>query len=232
MVCERFSFRSQAKNVWVIQGATMEFYHDIITEKSWQFLQELKKRYVFLLIGGWAVFLYSHSLKSKDIDVILDYSELAKLKEDYNVFKNERLKKYEIKTGEFDIDIYLPHYSELGIDIEQVKQTSVLREGFLVPAIEMLFLLKVYAWTERRGTAKGQKDELDIFGLAILPEFDWQKYTRFVKDCDFGEYYNEFIALLKRTHEVKELGLDKQKMAKLRKKILAEATYQESSFLR
>jgi hypothetical protein len=58
----------------------MQFYHEIITEKSFQFLQELKREYEFVLIGGWAVFLYSHSLKSKDIDIIVDYSELAKLK--------------------------------------------------------------------------------------------------------------------------------------------------------
>lgn len=46
----------------------MQFYNEIITQKSFVFLQGLKKEYEFVLIGGWAVFLYSHGLKSKDID--------------------------------------------------------------------------------------------------------------------------------------------------------------------
>ena len=77
----------------------MEYYHSLITQKSFDFLQKLRREFEFILIGGWAVFLYSHSLKSKDIDIIVDYSQLAKLKEIYNVAKNDRLKKYEIKKG-------------------------------------------------------------------------------------------------------------------------------------
>ena len=50
----------------------MQYYHDIITEKSFEFLQELKKKFNFVLIGGWAVFLYARTLKSKDIDIIVD----------------------------------------------------------------------------------------------------------------------------------------------------------------
>lgn len=49
----------------------MQFYNDIITQKSFAYLQILKKKYDFILIGGWAVFLYSRSLKSKDIDIII-----------------------------------------------------------------------------------------------------------------------------------------------------------------
>ena len=89
----------------------MQFYHDIITQKSFNYLQDLKKKHDFILIGGWAVFLYSHAIKSKDIDIIISYSELAKMKEMYDLVKNERLRKYEIKIGEFDIDVYLCHFS-------------------------------------------------------------------------------------------------------------------------
>lgn len=70
----------------------MQFYHNIITQKSFEFLQKLNQQYDFILIGGWAVFLYSHSIKSKDIDIILEYHNLARLKEKYDVFKNDRLK--------------------------------------------------------------------------------------------------------------------------------------------
>jgi len=200
----------------------MQYYHQLVTEKSFRFLQELKKDYRFVLIGGWAVFLHTHSLKSKDIDIIVDYDELVKLKDDYEVFKNDRLKKYEIKTGEFDIDIYLPHYSKLGVDIEWTKKRSAAREGFFVPELEVLFLLKLRAWKERRGSAKGRKDELDIFSLAALPEFDWKKFSNYVEEQELGEEKRLFADLLKKTGSVPELGINEQRMAKLRKYILGK----------
>lgn len=201
---------------------TPEFYHNIITAKSFELLQSVKKQYDFVLIGGWAVFLYSHALKSKDIDIIIDYPELAKLKEHYQVAKNDRLKKYEIQQGETDIDIYLPHYSALGIDIEKITQNAILREGFLVPELEILFMMKLFAWENRRGSVKGQKDELDIFSLAMLSEFDWLKYSRYVSTYKFGEQHNEFIALLKTARDIDELNINEQQMAKFRKKILKD----------
>lgn len=71
----------------------MNFYHDLITEKSWQTVQDLRKEYNFILIGGWAVFLYTQALKSKDIDVVMEYRELEKLRLNFAVSKNDRLKK-------------------------------------------------------------------------------------------------------------------------------------------
>jgi hypothetical protein len=198
----------------------MQYYHEIITQKSFVFLQELRRQFEFVLIGGWAVFLYSHSLKSKDIDIIAGYSELAKMKEKYEVAKNERLSKYEIKTGEFDIDIYLGHYSDLGVDIADIGKNAVIKDGFLVPKLELLFLLKLFAWQNRRGSAKGQKDELDIFALAVLPEFDWNYYGQAVKKYKFEEHSRLFVEFLKATKEIKELAINRQKMAKLRKSIL------------
>jgi len=200
----------------------MQYYNDIITQKSFVYLQTIKKRFDFILIGGWAVFLYSKSLKSKDIDIIIDYDVLAKLKEEGELVKNERLHQYEINEGNFDIDIYVAHYSQLGVDIEEIKKSAILKDGFLVPALEVLFLMKLFAWHNRRGSAKGQKDELDILSLSFLPEFDWGRYLKFVQEYNFLEYHQEFVGLLKSTHNVKELSVNNQAMAKLRKRILAE----------
>lgn len=197
----------------------MQYYHDIITEKSFQFLQEIKRQFRFILIGGWAIFLYTHSLKSKDIDIVVDYNELSALKEKFNVSKNDRLKKYEIKTGEFDVDIYLPHYSDLGVDIEEIRKSPAIKEGFFVPRIEILFLLKLYAWSERRGSTKGRKDELDILSLVDSAEFDWKDYKNFVEKFGFADYNNLFLDFIKKTTRVPELRWNEQKTAKIKKNI-------------
>lgn len=199
----------------------MQYYHDIITEKSFIFLTELAKKFDFALIGGWAVFTYTRALKSKDIDLIIDYAELGKMREEYAVVKNDRLKKYEIKTGEFDVDIYLPHYSALGIPAEAVIENAVIKEGFRVPPLEMLFLLKLYAWREREGTSKGEKDKIDIFSMALLPEFDWKNYRKLMHTFHLGALHEKFIQLLKRTAAVPELAVNHNAMAKHKKHILS-----------
>ncbi|HQO27670.1 MAG TPA: hypothetical protein PKX21_01230 [Candidatus Pacearchaeota archaeon] len=49
-----------------------QFYHHLVTEQSFKLLQELKRRLDFILIGGWAVFVYTQALRSKDIDIVVD----------------------------------------------------------------------------------------------------------------------------------------------------------------
>lgn len=65
----------------------MAFYHDLVTEKSWDELKKLHTICNFTLLGGWAVYLYTHGLKSKDIDILVDYTELPKLRSRYNFSK-------------------------------------------------------------------------------------------------------------------------------------------------
>lgn len=196
-----------------------QFYHDLITEKSFEFLQKLQKSHRFVLIGGWAVFLYTRSLKSKDIDIIVEYEELGRLRDDFTVNKNERLKKYEIKTGEFDVDIYVPHYSSLGIPAEVVQEAAVSQGGFQVPPPELLLILKLCAWHQRRGSVKGRKDEVDILSLVFLPEFNFEEYARQVSRFQLEEYHEEILALLKSTRRVPELNLNDQQIARLKKKV-------------
>jgi len=79
------------------------FYHNLITDKSWKMLILLRKSYDFILIGGWAVYLYTKVLKSKDIDIVVGFDELERLKHDFEVSKNVRLKKYEARAEEIEI---------------------------------------------------------------------------------------------------------------------------------
>ena len=187
-----------------------QFYHDTVTDKSFVFLGEVGQQFDFVLIGGWAVFIYTNAMKSKDIDIIVEYDTLGKLRQTYTISKNERLKKYEIKLDGFDTDIYVAHYSDLGIPAENVKASAVQRHGFMVPKLEILFLLKLHAWENRRGSIKGRKDELDLFSLAFLPEFDWTAYS----------IPHAFSKLLAKARAIPELRLNEQQVARLRKKIL------------
>jgi len=198
----------------------MQYWHNLITEKSFQLLKELKRNYDFILIGGWAVFLYTKALKSKDIDIIIECEELSKIKEKLDVFKNSRLKKYEAKRNGVDIDIYIPYFSNPGLAAEEIKKFVISKEGFKVPFLEILLILKQKVFKQRENTPKGNKDKLDIFSILILKEFNWQRYKKILKRYKIENLLEELKNLLKKTFEIKELNLSRHKIAKLKKEIL------------
>lgn len=202
----------------------MEFYHEIITEKSFKILQDLKRQFDFILIGGWAVFLYARTLKSKDIDIIVDYNQLAKLKRTLDVSKNERLKKYEAKIEEVDIDIYLPHYSNIGFPIEEIKNYFQSVEGFKVPLPEVLLILKTYVWSQRKNTSKGKKDLIDIFSILSKDVIDWGKYKRLIEKYNLAEIDQQLKEIILSTKSISELNLLNHQMSRLKKKILSKLT--------
>lgn len=198
----------------------MEFYHDLITKKSWKTLQDLRKRFKFILIGGWAIFLYAKALKSKDVDIVIDYDELEKIRKDFEVSKNERLKKYEIKIKEVDIDIYLPFFSNLGFPIEEIKNYTQSIEGFIVPIPEILLILKIITLTERKGTTKGRKDLIDIFGLLKEEKINWQKYKQLIEKYNLIEVNQKFKELISSARAIPELNLLNHQISRLKKEIL------------
>lgn len=198
----------------------MDFYHNLITEKSWKLLIRLRKGYDFILIGGWAVFLYTKALKSKDIDLVVDYDGLSKFKKEFDVFKNDRLKKYETRSQEIEIDIYVPFYSNPGLPAEDLKNFVTIQEGFKTPKKEILALLKQKALMLRSNSPKGRKDLIDLIGLLTLEDFDWEMYKKTSKKFGLEEYLRFARDAIGEVREIKEIGLNVYKMARIKKKIL------------
>lgn len=200
----------------------MEYYKNLITEKSFKILQNLKRKHDFILIGGWAVFLYTQALKSKDIDMVVNYEELEKLRGEFTLAKNDRLKKYEIVIEEIDIDIYLPFYSDLGIPVEKIQQYMKNLEGFTVPNPEILLILKQKAYRDRAGNPKGEKDKIDILSLLKNVNMDFGFYRKILTEYDLKNYLGELKIILKVTTEAPEIGLNQFQFSKLKKRVLAQ----------
>src|SRR3989344_1653563 len=166
MVCERIPECIKAKNRGLAMKAK-EFWHESLTEESWKKLQDTSKETELTVIGGWGVWLWTKQHKSKDIDIIVDFRELAKLKEKYSLEKNDRLKKYEVKMQGFDIDIYVPFYSKLALPIEDLLNEKVKITGINTISCESLLILKQGAEIDRRKTVKGQKDAIDLLTILL-----------------------------------------------------------------
>ena len=199
----------------------MVYYRDTVTQKSWQLLTELTRKFRFVLIGGWAVWLYTKQLKSKDIDIVVDLSQLAKLKTRFDLVKNNRLKKYEFRNGEVQVDVYTPYYSfPGGVPAETILEYSVKLAGFTVVGADLLLITKIVTWASRRGSAKGQKDFLDIIGLLSLSEINHKQIKARLNPDKIKTAVNLLVNQLKKTYSAPELNINSHQFSKQKKRWL------------
>ena len=172
----------------------MDYWHDLLTEKSWKVLRELKGKFPFILIGGWAVYLLARTQKSRDIDIIVDLQTLAAIKKGYDVIKNDNLKKYEIKREEIDIDMYVPYYSRLCIPLERVE--AEITGGYSVAKLEYLLALKQGAELGRGKSVKGEKDRIDIVSMLFNCTIDLKMYAQLCKEHQLESFISRLKSLV------------------------------------
>lgn len=199
----------------------MSYYHDLVVAKSWEELKRLKKEIDFFLIGGWAVYFYTHGLKSKDIDIIVDYEQLSVLASLYALNKNERLRKYEAIKEEVQIDIYLPHFSNLGVPVEKLIGHERQIEGFKVLDLDYLFSLKIYTLAQRGRSEKGRKDFLDIIALWQTGQIKVLVVKKILADFNMAPDIDALKKFLTEVNQVEELGLNFHHFSKIKKQLVA-----------
>lgn len=200
-----------------------EFWHESLTEESWKKLQELSKETDLIVIGGWSVWLWTKQHKSRDIDILVGFDELAKLKQKYSLEKNDRLKKYEVKMQGFDVDIYVPFYSKLALPTEGLAKEKVKIEGINTITCEALLILKQGAEIGRRGTVKGQKDTVDILTILAYAPVNFKKYFELLKKHKKEGFAKELateIARFNPADSERYLGLKFPEFNKKKKEIL------------
>lgn len=193
-------------------------WRDAVTEKSWRLLQRLRSDSRFILIGGWAVYLYTNALKSRDVDIIVDFPTLEMLNVRYNLSKNMRLKKYEFAIDGIEVDTYVPFFSDLGVPVEEIQGNTVEIAAFTVPRAEYLLATKQKAETSRRGSDKGLKDRIDILALLLRANIDVQKYAALLARHGLSDYLKELEGLVVSSkNEMKMLGITDARKARLLK---------------
>jgi len=204
----------------------MEFWNSTLTEKSWKMLLKLKgEKFEFIIIGGWAAYLWTNLHKSKDIDIVIkQFEDLAILKNDYDLIKNNNLKKYEIKMEEIDIDIYVPFFSKLAMPVDEIRKHITKIQGFEVVKPEVLLILKQGAEEDREKSVKGEKDRIDIITLLFYSDINFNEYFKLLKEYKLGHYYQRLKNILLNFKEIKyinmnprEFKLKKQGMLKMLK---------------
>lgn len=128
------------------------------------------------------------------------------LKNSYDLRKNDKMKKYEIKTGEIDIDIYVRHFSPLIIPPEKIEATKI--EGFDVAKPEFLLALKQAAEEQRSSSEKGEKDRVDIINLLLKCDIDFAKYAGLLRESNKEHLIRKLITIVKTCKEYDYFGMN------------------------
>ncbi|MGC8558932.1 MAG: hypothetical protein ACP5NC_08115 [Nitrososphaeria archaeon] len=205
----------------------MEYWNDEIIQESWEKLILLRSKVKFTLIGGWAVHLYAKLLKSRDINVVVDYEGLEKISMLFGLIKNERLKKYEAKLGRVDVDIYVPYYSKLPIPPEDLlEKFRASLAGFRTVKPEALLALKLGAFADRKDSVKGYKDAVDVLGLLFFSGLKAKDFNNVLEEYKLEELKNRLISLLNSSDQrtLRYLNLNQNSFSKLKRKYINELT--------
>lgn len=158
------------------------------TEKSdwdilWDGISEINEYFHddIVLIGGIAVWLHSKRFMkeafidlSHDVDFMISIAGYSDIRDVEEVTANKRLNKNQLIKNGIDFDIYVENNNSLVVPFKNIKSDCEEINGFQCASLEHLLALKIKAWEDRIGSAKGDKDERDI--ARILNLFSSERY--------------------------------------------------------
>ncbi|NNM65705.1 MAG: hypothetical protein HKL99_14070 [Burkholderiales bacterium] len=129
-----------------------------------------------VFIGGIAVYLHAinHSSTAAlaeathDADFYVSFADMADLREIEEVTPNRRLSKHQMVKHGFEFDIYTERQSSLIVPFDAVVAHSKVYGGLRAAALEHLLALKLEAFADRKGSAKGDKDARDLLRICAI----------------------------------------------------------------
>lgn len=186
-----------------------EIWPEHVTSKSWRVLNELAARLNPVLIGGWAVYLWTGAMKSADVDLFVTDESLWKI--GARVKRHPKLKKYHALIDDVDIDIYTPSVCDLAVSAGEVfeKRWYALVKEFNVLLPEPLLVLKCEAARARWAGRKGFKDRCDVLSLLRFEKLDFKTLRKLLpryKELNLAKTLREIVQ--KSVEEYRVLGLD------------------------
>ena len=204
----------------------MEFWNSDITGESWNQLISLSKKYKFVLIGGWAIYMYTKLQKSRDIDMVVDYVQTRPLFADFQMRNNPSLRKYEIKFQKFNVDVYTPFYSRLSVSPQDLLNNYRVIENIMVSRVEEMLILKLGAFYDRKSSIKGQKDRVDIAGLVFYSTVDYSRLRVLLNQYKKESYMDLLLDAVGNIdrHLLPYLNLNESTYSKIRKRTLDAIT--------
>ena len=156
-----------------------QFWNSEATEDSFRQLGLLQKEVDFVLIGGWAVYLYVEAQKNQDIDIVIDTNQLNYFRKfGISDYENSRIKHSEI--GRTVVDLFIEEY----MDKDMPFPTKVILNNYVrignIKVVEknLLLLLKLWRYFSA-DEIKHRKDVVDVVSLLFYGGIDLKKVKKY-----------------------------------------------------
>lgn len=159
-----------------------------VWERLWTGIRELSEHYdnQLVFIGGVAVYLHvkAHELtkgfveRSHDGDFYISIQDYSALRDAEELTINRRLDKHQVSKYGVEFDVYVENQNSLLVKYVDMAAESVVIDEVRVACLEHLLLLKLDAYNNRRGSAKGRKDERDLIRIVYLLHREGVKQKR------------------------------------------------------
>jgi len=159
----------------------MQFWNNEKTEKSLSTLNMISKHVDFVLIGGWAVHMYTDIQRSEDVDLVIGYESLDYFRQfglqDYSKLKM----KYTVIDGT-TVDLFIEEYSDsdLPMPANEIMKNYITLGGIRVAKKEILLLLKLWGYF-RQDEVKHRKDVIDVVSLLFYGNIDLQTVKKYLE---------------------------------------------------
>ncbi|MEM4071788.1 MAG: hypothetical protein QXL63_00385, partial [Candidatus Micrarchaeaceae archaeon] len=151
-------------------------------KRSRELLNAIAGAVDFVLIGGWAVFMYTRQQMSLDLDIAIGYESLEYFRK-YGIkdYKNISI-KYSVIDGTY-VDLFIEDFSdrELPFPVRVILNNYTTIEGIKVVNKELLLLLKLWGYL-RADQQKIRKDILDVLALLLYGDIDLEKFKNYIEE--------------------------------------------------
>lgn len=160
-----------------------QFWNNEKTGKSFKTLQLLAGKVDFVLIGGWAVYLYTNVQRSEDVDIAIRYSDVPFFR-GYGIEEYEGINiKYSVIDGTV-VDLFIEEYADkdLPIPVSDIfKNYTILGGNIKTVNKELLLLLKLWGYF-REDEIKLRKDIVDVMSLLLYGGIDIDKFGTMLRE--------------------------------------------------
>lgn len=183
-----------------------QFWNEEQTRRSRELLNNLSKEVDFVLIGGWAVFMYARQQMSLDVNIAIAYDSLEYFRR-YSIedYKNARI-KYSIIEGTY-VDLFIEDFSDkdMPFPIKTVLDNHLNIEGIKVVDKELLLILKLWGYF-RADQQKIRKDILDVIALLLYGDINLERFRELVESYSIprGRSVNVLLEYIDKTPQVQD----------------------------
>lgn len=159
-----------------------QFWNNEKTDASLRTLQFIAGKIDFVLIGGWAVYLYTDAQRSEDVDIAVGIPALKFFK-DYGIRDYEGINiKYSVVDGTV-VDLFIQEYADrdLPLPVKEILEDYTMFMGNIKTVNrEMLLLLKLWGYF-REDETKLRKDIIDVISLMLYGDINIKKFGALLK---------------------------------------------------